>query len=397
MRTVRTSYSIALAFIVLGNAPAANVQPVRVPIKFEDSRVYVPVSSGRNAHGWFILDTGATPTIIDSRFAAGLHRRARNIQSVGGAGAGSSRQGEIGTVNVRVGGVPLAISNAASMELGSLLGPTSGRNPAGIIGSQFFREHTVEIDFQRRELRVWPFGTDLSDHYSVSVPLTFNDWTPLADAKLTLPSGKTLAEHVLIDLGAKSTLLIPEPFIARYRLGDAFRKSVTLPLGAGVGGKTYYRFARAGAISLGGKTPLTLRNPVVGLSANGTLRSAWHDGLLGADYLSRFRIAFDYSRSKLLLTPISNAPEPLDRSGLFIVWRDNPVRFTVRDVLAGGPGEAAGVRTGDIVLSVAGRPAERLTLGDIRNLLKSNAAAIPLVVRRSGQTIMLTIRLMDLI
>jgi hypothetical protein len=389
-----------IAFVVLaapGSIAVAKAEPVRVPIKFEDSRVYVPVSAGKAARGWFILDTGATPTIVDSRFASALHRTARNIQSVGGAGAGSSRQGEIGTVQLSVGGVPLTIRDAAAMDLGGLLGRTSGRTPAGIIGSQFFREHTVEFDFQRRELRVWPRGTDLSGRYASAIPLTFNGWTPLADAELTLPSGKRLPEHVLVDLGAKSTLLIPEPYIAKHRLGGAFGKSVTLPLGAGVGGNTFYRFARAGAISLGGNPRLTLKQPVLGLSANGTLRSEWHEGLLGADYLSRFRIAFEYSRSKLLLTRVASAPEPLDRSGLFIVWSDDPVRFTVRDVFAGGPGEAAGVRAGDELVSIAGKLAEFLSLSDIRGILKSPAANVPLVVRRGGKDVPLSLHLADLI
>ena len=388
---------VAMTCLVPTAAFAVRPGGIRVPIKFQDSRIYVPVRISGEATSWFILDTGSTGTILDQRIADRLHLRSVRTDIVYGAGAGSSEHSQIGGLRLRVGNVPLRVSNAAAADLGALLGPTSGRIPGGIIGSRFFREHVIEIDFQHGELRVWPRGTDLRDHYARSVPLTFADWTPLADAKLSVRPGVALDERVLVDLGAKSTLLIPEPYIVRRRLNDVFAHTVTLPLGAGVGGNTYYSFARARRIALSGDALLSLANPIVGLSANGTLRSTWNEGLLGADYFSRFAIAFDYGRSRLLLTRLSDNPEPLDRSGMFVVWRDAPTTYTVRDVLAGGPADRAGVRPGDVVLEIGGQRAQTLSIGDIRTVLKSRAPSISLVVLRSGQTLKLSLGLRDLI
>ncbi|MEO6580671.1 MAG: aspartyl protease family protein [Sphingomicrobium sp.] len=381
----------------LASTPPAT--PVIVTLKFEDGRVYVPARAQGGALAWFILDTGATSTILDNAYARRLKLRALSSQRVMGAGAGSSTQSNTTPVTLSIGGVRMHVTEPLIADLKSLLGPTSGRNPAGIIGSKFFLEHTVELDFQQRILRVWPRGADVSSAYAETVPLTFVEDTPLALATLTLPSDETINEKVLVDLGAKSTLLIPEPFIEKHHLHAAFGRSATLPLGAGVGGNTYYTFVRTKQLALGGRRSLALNQPVIGLSAKGSLKSDWHEGLLGAEYLARFRVAFDYSRARLMLTPVLHQPATVDRSGIFLVWSDaaGRSRYFVRDLLAGGPGEQAGIRTGDELLSIDGRTVGRLSLDQVRSILRSPTPTTSLRLVRGGRTYTASITLRDLV
>ena len=166
-----------------------------------------------------------------------------------------------------------------------------------------------------------------------------------------------------------------------------------------MGGNTYYRFVRARSLSLGKQSEMSVAGPVIGLSVGGTLKSSWHEGLLGTEYLDHFKIAFDYSRSLLLLA--SDGPlvaAPFDRSGLFIVWRGQRARsgYLVRDVLHNGPGDAAGVQVGDELLAVDGRPASGMPLADIRAHLRSKAATLNLKIRRAGRSMELTVHLRDL-
>jgi hypothetical protein len=375
-----------------------DAEPVRfVPFQFEDSRIYVPVRAPPGPPSWFILDTGVTDTILDRDFARSLHLKTYGQTLATGAGAGASPENHVGAVQLKVGSVPMDLPSASVLDLKALLQPTSGRAPAGIIGSQFFAEHVVEIDFRARRLAIWPIGTDLAARFKRIVPLTFHDMAPLADAQLTLPSGERLSEKVLVDLGAKSTLLIPEPFIASNHLDTEFPRGIILPLGAGVGGNTYYRFAGARQLALSGDETLALSDPVVGLSVRGTLQSRWHEGLLGADFLSRFRIAFDYSRARLLVTRQSTLSEPLDRSGLFIICAANCSNILIRDVSPGSAGDRAGLKPGDQLIRINKMASSKLSLATIRSILKGRVGTVRIVVRRGVATIRRTLQLADLV
>ena len=67
----------------------------------------------------------------------------------------------------------------------------------------------------------------------------------LSPGTLHLPNGRTITANYLIDLGAKATVLFGEPLLRRTGADSALTgRSVVAPLGAGVGGRTCYRFTR---------------------------------------------------------------------------------------------------------------------------------------------------------
>jgi membrane-associated protease RseP (regulator of RpoE activity) len=194
--------------------------------------------------------------------------------------------------------------------------------------------------------------------------------------------------------------LVTEPFIQAHGLMLAFPQRRESPLGAGIGGETRYAFARARSVLLLDATKTgsgaRLADPVVGLSVRGTLREHWIDGLLGAEFLRGYRVIFDYSRHRLILEqrePAVAAAE-YDMSGMFVV--SEPLdhhRFVVHEILANGPAAAAGVAVGDRIISVDGLPAAQLTLGELRNVLRSQPGrVVELTVEREGQALHRTIR-----
>jgi hypothetical protein len=381
MFSLMFSLAMASAPALAGGAPATSTG-----FLYEDARIYVPVRVGDLAPRWFILDTGATNTIVDTAVADAAHLHVGHARMVGGVGRGQSRQGDTGALELHVGTTPMVVAKPAVMDLAHLLGPTSGRAPAGIIGSQFFREHFVAIDFSTRTLTVRAPGDATPAEYVATVPLTFAEWTPLAHVALTLPGGRTVKADVLIDLGAKSTFLISEPFIERERLREAFPRAVTTGFGAGVGGDTYYAFARAQHLALADAPAVGMDGPVVGLSVGGTLRSAWHDGLLGAEFLARYRVGFDYAHQRLLLAPQGNPAPQFDRSGMFLVAAGPDLsEVVVRQVLKDGPADVAGLVPGDRILALDGTPAAALRLDGVRARLKEEARATVAISYRRGE------------
>lgn len=368
-----------------GRATPARATQSAIPFLFEDARIYVPVSIGRSPPRWFILDTGASSTIIDKAVAKAEHLRVEGSEAVHGAGAGSSDEGQSSSVALSLGRVPLRIERPAVLDLAHLLGPTSGRAPAGIVGSEFFREHFVDIDFARRRILVDPPEAQRKLFYSASVPLTFVEQTPLAHVALRLESGRTVEANALVDLGAKSTFLVPEPFIAREKLKEGVGKSVVTGFGAGVGGDTFYAFSRAARLSFAAVPALGVDRPVIGLSVGGTLRSTWNEGLLGAEFLSHFRIGFDYDHGRLFVGAARSLPNEFDRSGLFLVAAgDGLGRITVRGVLKGSPGEKAGLVDEDELIAIDGQDVSGIGLAGIREMLKQPGSRILTIIYRRG-------------
>ena len=56
--------SIAGAQAHSGTAAVGRAAQKQIPFLFEDERIYVPVRIGTSAPRWFILDTGASSTIL---------------------------------------------------------------------------------------------------------------------------------------------------------------------------------------------------------------------------------------------------------------------------------------------------------------------------------------------
>src|SRR4051812_7253637 len=101
---------LLLALLPLGRAeraaarPAQSLQrPAAIPFFYEDARIYVPVRINRGAPHWFILDTGATGTIIDTALAQQAGLALSGGQIVHGAGSGNSQQAHTSAVRFLVG------------------------------------------------------------------------------------------------------------------------------------------------------------------------------------------------------------------------------------------------------------------------------------------------------
>ncbi|MFL5563344.1 MAG: aspartyl protease family protein [Gemmatimonadaceae bacterium] len=395
-------FRTASLLAVLACAPSQARPQQTFPFEFEDARLFVPVKLADSATRWMILDTGASPTILDANVAAALGLTVTPAGSTTGAGTNSLRVGRARSVSLRVGGVPLGPTDVSVSEIDSLLAPSQGRHAPGIIGSRFFLEHVVEIDFARSVVEVHDPATYRYDGRGIALPMTLNNGVPLIAGRMTAPDGTVIPMRLLVDLGAKSTLLVSEHFIAEQALMPRFPNRVVSPLGAGVGGTTRYAFTRLPELALGsGGDALVTDSIVAGLSVGGTLRTDWYDGLLGADFLQRYRVIFDYSRKRVILEPRTPVvpPAAYDMSGMFLLASGSDLRtFVVRELVQGGPAEAAGIAVGDTLVALDGQPATAVTLGSLRQRLKAgDGREVRIEVARGGGRSVHVVRLRRLL
>jgi predicted aspartyl protease len=113
------------------------------------------------------------------------------------------------------------------------------------------------------------------------------------------------------------------------------------------------------------------------------------DGLLGFSFLRRFRVAIDYPHRILWLDPVKvtrdQRPNEYSHVGLQIERREGALRVVA--VAQGSPADQAGIKAGDVLVSIDGTLAGKLDVsGAATRLEGAPGSRVALVMERSGRT-----------
>ena len=72
-------------------------------------------------------------------------------------------------------------------------------------------------------------------------------------------------------------------------------------------------------------------------------------------------------------------------------------RYRVHDVIAGTPAADAGIQKGDVLVSLDGRDARELTIGAIKEALRTSGATRTFVLMRGDDPVTITVLLKELL
>jgi len=223
------------------------------------------------------------------------------------------------------------------------------------------------------------------------VPFRFKGHIPEVDGTVD-----GIAGAFDIDTGSRASLDLTGPFVEKNGLVEKLKARTRVVSGAGIGGRVYSTLARAGSLTLG---EVTVQKPVTFLSQQqkGAFADVYIAGNVGYGVLSRFNITFDYAHQQIFFEKNAayGRPDVADRSGM---WLERTARgFEVFDVVAGGPAERAGVRTGDVIVAIDGRPVSRWMLADARLRFKATVGTRVRVTLQGGKLRQVAIALRDLV
>lgn len=270
---------------------------------------------------------------------------------------------------------------------------------AGLIGFEVFQRFVVTIDYAGRRLTLTRPEAYQYRGQGVAVPFTFKDRTPQVEGKLD-----GLPGTFSIDTGSRASLSVHAPFAAEHRLEEKYGARIEALVGWRVGGDVRGLLARAGVLELG---TVAVPAPLLDLAQveKGALADPYLAGNVGGGVLKRFTVEFDYGRRQMILEPNDSfhKPDPYDRAGLWVnLSRDaggRAGRFTVEDVVAGGPAAEVGIAVGDAITAVNGRPAADISLADLRSMLRTRPAGseVKLTVERGGKAREVSLTLRDLL
>ena len=338
-----------------------------------------------------VLDTGAGGSVLDAALSSSLGLAevgTAHAQGSGGSAMGSTVRG----VDVTLPGLQLLDQTMSTLELGAI-SAQSGRPLDGILGHPFLSRCVVEIDYPRKCVSFFDAKGYTYTGPGVSVPITFKQNLPYVKANVVLPDGRSVSGKFVIDTGASTNLILSPESVEREGIADALGKTMTVQ-SRGVGGVSEIRLARLGRLELGG---FSLAGPVAALQPSGTGRISAEGtvGNIGGGILSRFKVIFDYSRQRMILEPGPDLALPFeaDMSGLSLVSIPPDLRrVSVARVLDGSPAFEAGVRAGDEIQTVNGKPVAEIDLSALRESLRLEGKDVKLELLRGTEPITLELK-----
>lgn len=245
----------------------------------------------------------------------------------------------------------------------------------GLVGYEVFKRFVVKIDYADRLLVLRRPESFVYGGEGTPVPFVFDSQIPEVSGSID-----GIAGWFKIDTGSRSALQLYGPFVEQHKLVEKYHAKVETLTGWGVGGGTRGRVVRAGELALGNEV---VRGPVTALFSGTRGSGSNRDvaGSVGGGVLKRYTVTFDYHNKLMYLERNRNHDTPgnWDRSGMWIN-EEGPV-FRVKDVVAGGPAELAGIRVGDGILAVDGKEAKDLSLSETRERLRALPAGTVVSLR----------------
>ena len=362
-----------------------------VPFELLNNHTYVQVKVNGKGPYRFLCDTGGE-NVITPELARALGLKSEGAFQGSGVGEKSEDVALTKVDSVALGGVTLSSQLFAVFPLAAL-SKVEGIQVDGLVGYELFKRFTVKVDYANSHLTFTLPSAPVDHGAGTVVPFRFNDHIPQVDGEID-----GIAGTFDIDTGSRSSLDLMTSFIEAHNLSAKYQPRFEATNGFGFGGPSRSAVSRASLLKLGS---VEVRNPVTGLTLQkkGSLTSQYVAGNVGAGVLKRFNITFDYARQQLIFERNANDAlrDTYDRAGWWLNMADGG--FEVLDVVPGGPAAEAGLKVGDRVLGVDGKPATQVSLPEFRERLRSGAPGSKLTLRISsgGATREVTLILRDLV
>jgi hypothetical protein len=377
----------------LGNAEAAHV-----PFVYRTRHVWLKASVNGGPAEDFLLDTGASVTVIDSAYAARHGISSQGQIGVTGAGAaGGASFSALDSIVVRGAtagdGVVIGHQKVAVLALNPHLEPFFWRPIAGVLGYDFISRFVMEVDYDHGVLTLHDPQRFQYAGGGTAVPLTMAGNIPVVKAKL---DGAYDGDFRL-DVGSGSSVDMHSPFVKSHDLRAKAGKTFEVT-GGGFGGTFSSTLSRMKSFEIG---PYRWTDPIVVLSeaTTGGLASEDYAGNIGNQILERFKVTFDYDRRTVYLEPGKRYAlrDRFSMAGFQLAKLDQT--YQAMQVLPGSAAAKAGLQVGDQVITIDGTKTASYDPETLRREFEDGKPGDrhTLEIERDGKKKKLTITLAELL
>ena len=254
-----------------------------------------------------------------------------------------------------------------------ITGETGGRAVDGVIGYSLFSHYVVEIDYQSRVVNLYEPAVYQYAGGGESIPIEILSNVPFVRVQIPLAGRKPFAGRFIVDTGAgRFTLILNAPVVASNNLLALPPKTITEPNASGVGGDVRLTVGRWPSLQLG---HFTLTDPVIHFAQDrkGAFASSDFGGVIGGELLRRFKVVFDYAHKRMILEPNAHFADRFDydMSGIRLRAEGADLKqLKVIRLVENSPAVEAGLREGDLISAIDGRPAAELSLTEVSQMFK---------------------------
>jgi hypothetical protein len=342
----------------------AGAASTTVPIEIVNNHVYLGdvMLDGRGPFR-FVLDSGGD-YIVTPEVAAALQARSSGAMQLQGVGSATEGAAFAHVGSLSVGSAVVRNQYTLVLPIATGFGVAEGLKIDGMLGYQFLARFVTTIDYANSKLTLaMPANAPATAPQAAAIPFYIDRTIPRIGVTV---AGVGISAEV--DTGNRAGLELSSPFLAGHPAIAALAKTPRGVVGFGVGGPAYARLGRVPTLQIG---PYALSNVVTSFTSQsaGAFADPYDPANIGGAIWRRFTVTFDYPHQQLLLAKNAEFETPFsyDRSGLFLIDADGS--YTVLSVFAGTPAAAAGLRKGDVIVSLNGAPASNEPLAQVRATL----------------------------
>ena len=414
----------------------ANQTQVEIPFQLINNLIFVPITvNGIELN--FLLDTGVEETLLfslDDKKELNLY----NVDKIQlrGLGSNESIEGLKSSNNYMF--VRGLVSSKQSfyiiLDQNFNLSSHIGIPVNGIIGTQFFKNNLVEIDYIRKKIKVSKLNAKYQkelDKKFVKIPISIEKAKPYFNVQLKMQD-TYIQSKMLIDIGNSDAIWVFQNYTEGINVP---KKNFDDFLGKGFSGDIEGKRAKISELKM---ADFKFTTPIVAFPDSSSLKHVKmvdnRVGSIGAEIFRRFKVVFDYERGTIYLKKNANFKSHFkyNKSGIEIEqnglkWVEDYVKlennllksdgssneefgrviinnykykfelkpnYVIANIRKKSAAEKCGLKVGDELVSISGVPVFKYTLQKINNLfMVEEDKNITIVVLRDNNKLKFTFRL----
>lgn len=376
---------------------------VTIPVEIMNNMVVIPVVLNNQAPLKFILDTGVRTTVLTQKTYSDIlgltYSKEIFISGPGGEKLVDAYVTDNVTLDlpgVQGKGHSMLVLEKDYLELRNYL----GTEVHGILGYELFSRFIIRIDYHKKRIVLLSPEHFKKKRRYHTINIVIEDTKPFVMAKAKLNDNTELDVKLLMDTGASHGLVLEPESDPAITIPE---KNIESIIGRGLGGEITGRIGRIDALTIGEyKIDKVIANfPDPESYSDGLFKgeSIRRNGAVGGEILSRFSVIFNFPNEEIYIKKNASYKKKFnhDMGGLIIKAKGARLRtYEITHLRSGSPGELAGLKEGDLIMSINGTEAQNMNLNQLNGFFNSKEGKrIVLEVNRDGATIKMEFRLVN--